>query len=267
MISLSPNLFFCLGVTFLVAALIIFYFRQRMATVDHKLNAMFQLVQAMAAQNHTPDPMTMSQENMVCTPTKCEVPTMHMENLAPTTNDDLISVSDDSSDSESDSDDETTQNQFLQGIKLGSELTEEDAKLEVVENFDKQNSIKIVEMNQDANAETLNLEEKSATDNNIESESVSTQDSSYSGDSEEVVEYEEVEIIETVQNNAELQNLSDLKEINADITLDTSNKTVEILDYGKLNVRTLRDLVQEKGLASNTKKMKKPDLLKLLQPE
>jgi len=211
--------------------------------------------------------MTMPHGNMVCTPTKCEVPTMHAENLAPTTTDvDLISVSDDSSDSESDSDDETTQNQFLQGIKLGSELTEEDAKLEVVENFDKQNSIKIVEMNQDANDESQVLEEKSATDDDIESESVSTQDSSYSGEGEEVVEYEEVEVIETV-SNTELQDLSDLKEINDDFTLGASSKTIEILDYAKLNVRTLRDLVQEKGLASNTKKMKKPDLLKLLQPE
>lgn len=266
MISLSPNLFFCLGVTFLVAALIIFYFRQRMATVDHKLNAMFQLVQAMAAQSHTPDPMSMPQGNMVCTPTKCEVPTMHTGNLVSTRNDDLISVSDDSSDSESDSDDETTQNQYLQGIKLGSELTEEDAKLEVVENFDKQNSIKIVEMSQDANDESQILEEKSAADDDIESESVSTQDTSYSGDGDEVVEYEEVEVIETV-SNTELQDLSDLKEINDDFTLGASSKTIEILDYAKLNVRTLRDLVQEKGLASNTKKMKKPDLLKLLQPE
>ena len=45
---------------------------------------------------------------------------------------------------------------------------------------------------------------------------------------------------------------------------EESKKNIEILDYKKLPVKTLRNIVVEKGLVQNANKLSKTALLKLL---
>jgi len=56
---------------------------------------------------------------------------------------------------------------------------------------------------------------------------------------------------------------SDLKTIS--IKLEGSHS--DLLDYTKLSLQKLRTIVSEKGLSSDSSKLKKNELLKLLTPE
>jgi hypothetical protein len=83
------------------------------------------------------------------------------------------------------------------------------------------------------------------------------------------------EIIKTQNNdnghhdNNELDNNnSTLKSINISSNLEEEkNKNVEVIDYKKLSLNKLKSIVLEKGLVTDPSKLKKQDLLKLLNAE
>ena len=48
---------------------------------------------------------------------------------------------------------------------------------------------------------------------------------------------------------------------------EEKNKNVEVIDYKKLALTKLKAIVLEKGLVADSSKLKKPELLKLLNAE
>ena len=52
-------------------------------------------------------------------------------------------------------------------------------------------------------------------------------------------------------------NVSDLEE----------SKSIAVIDYKKLSITKLRTIVTEKGIVNNASKLKKEDILKLLESE
>jgi len=55
--------------------------------------------------------------------------------------------------------------------------------------------------------------------------------------------------------------LNEIKQIN----LDDSDKIIDVLDYKKLSLNKLREIVVEKGFVTDASKLKKPDILRLLE--
>ena len=51
------------------------------------------------------------------------------------------------------------------------------------------------------------------------------------------------------------------------VLCDINIKNVEVLDYKKLSLNKLRSIVTEKGLVTDASKLKKHELLKLLEVE
>ncbi len=82
---------------------------------------------------------------------------------------------------------------------------------------------------------------------------------------------EEIKVVELAPESdledSELEDTEDDEEDEEDDKIEIQleeEKKVEILDYSKLQVAALREIVEEKGLATNAKKLKKAQLLELL---
>ena len=110
----GTNFMFSLGIIFIII-FVVFYIRQRLSNFDHKLNSMFQLINAMADEmnnmkSSSPN-ATMSNERMSCVPNgngMCMMDPMKMMSMLNPPNNRLIEVSDDESSDDESSDDESS---------------------------------------------------------------------------------------------------------------------------------------------------------------
>ena len=102
----GTNFMFSLGIIFVVI-FIVFYIRQRLTNVDHKINSMFQLINAMADEMNTIKSKSISDEDQIKHVNGvCLNDPMNMMSMLDPKNSQLIEVSDDDSCSD-DSDDES----------------------------------------------------------------------------------------------------------------------------------------------------------------
>ena len=106
----GTNFMFSLGIIFVVI-FIVFYIRQRLTNFDHKINSMFQLINAMADEMNTIKSKSISDEDQIKHVNGvCLNDPMNMMSMLDPKNSQLIEVSDDDScsdESDDDSDDES----------------------------------------------------------------------------------------------------------------------------------------------------------------
>ena len=72
--------------------------------------------------------------------------------------------------------------------------------------------------------------------------------------------------VSTNENENENENEEEI-EIESEDVSDINIKNVEVLDYKKLSLNKLRSIVTEKGVVTDASKLKKHELLKLLEVE
>ena len=250
-----------LAVSLLISLVTLLYFRQQIATIDHKVASMFSLLTSLTQELNNLSRISFNQQTLADTEDNSPI-TLKM-------NDSRINVSDDdensesgddsNSDSESSDEDEDESEELslaeLKTLNMGSE----------VHSF-KHNTddIKIIDM------DTYSDEESSHNDD----------DESYDyGQQLEDVMNDMIE--ETIELNAEMthnmvidnanvtQLITELDTIDTDslpdLELISDVKTFNIpLDYSKMSVKALKDLVAAKKLTTNVSKLKKPELIKLL---
>jgi hypothetical protein len=102
----GTNFMFSLGIIFIVI-FIVFYIRQRLTNVDHKINSMFQLINAIADELNTIKSKSISDDDQIKHVNGvCLNDPMNMMSMLDPKNSQLIEVSDDDSCSD-DSDDES----------------------------------------------------------------------------------------------------------------------------------------------------------------
>lgn len=238
-----------LAVSLLIGLITLLYFRQQIASLNHKVQSMFSLLTSMTQELNNLSRLNFPQENS-------DQENSDLEGLSKSQNNDdqRITVSDDEdedddSDDEDGSDDEDDDSQVIElqptEINLGSEIV---------------NNIKVIEM---------------------QSNNVDDVESSYDSDDEvELDDYDDVDadlsdvaggsivLLDEDTNNIDLP----LQELTSEIDLSLSNelqkesvKSIDVnIDYSKMSVKALKDLVNEKNLASNVSKLKKQELLDLL---
>ena len=66
-------------------------------------------------------------------------------------------------------------------------------------------------------------------------------------------------IQDNIRNDLKSINISNLEE-----QVEKKNKNIEVIDYKKLSLNKLKSIVLEKGLVTDSSKLKKHELLKLL---
>ena len=256
----SPNLFF-LGIVVAIIGGISMFFMRRLSDQHHKIVSMMGLVSTMAEElnfiKRNPQlslPTPNSQEN--CNPVKYY------------TSNSLIEVSDESdtdsasSDSDSDSDSD-------------SESDSENESEEVDKNV-----IKIVNMSDIDNNNNINFENVQI----IESESINSySSSSENNDLDDILEesLDELNNVQELSKQEEIHEFDDIndsstsskpfdfmKTINISCLEDDDNKNdinSSSTDYKKMPLNKLKSIVIERKLINDPSKMKKPDLLKLLE--
>ena len=246
----SRGLVISLGVSALSATLLFLYFRNRMASVERKVDVMFDLI-----QTHEADRQQAAHQMM-----------MHQENSAPRSQNtgawvtqensqqerNLIDVSEDEEDEEYDSEDSREVSDNEDDLEERIKLVTTD--IDLVE-ADEAKSVVVLETNHD---EPVNV------DDTVELQEVTDDLEEEKGSSADVEN--------TVQSADKSDNDNDvddsLEEDDSDEEEDNSDETTQVvseeIEYNKLKVAELKAIAEAKGL-SNYKSLKKQPLIDLIK--
>ena len=290
-----------LGVFLLVIALLVLYFESRMREQNHKISSMLSLVSSLADElnsvKYAVNQLSMRGGNsQVLFTQRSSEPMQDLaknnfdssnENnmkLIEVSDDDTVLESDSESETDSDNDSESSNSESESDSGSNSGLETDLDKNNYSNNlYDNTNSEEnIVEIYENQTVKVLRIDEE-LLNNNLDESSESLNDDDLDdlsdGLSEADINFDEIvndneihkqnenenenDIISNkFQNNTVLLNNLDLKTIN--ISSLEEIKTTEEIDYKKLSLQKLRTIVVEKELISDSSKLKKQELLKLL---
>ena len=251
----NPTFFMFLGILVLVVALLVIYFETKFRDQNHKISSMLSLVSSLAEEVNgtkmiihqlTMNPQMQQQARFF----QNNNSTLERANYQ--NNNDLIDVSDDEeSDSDSDSDDEDSVSDDAASEVSDSESDSDEKPNTDVKVFKLNISEDLNKIDEDSNSLAESLDDLDEIDEIDEIDEMEDLDDNISTNSESIQETDVKKI----------DNFMDLKSIN--ITLEET-KTEQSVDYKKMALPKLRSVVAEKGLSSDSSKLKKNELLKLL---
>ena len=258
-----------IGVTLLLVGLVVFYVKQRMDEWDNKLQGMLNLNKALAASHAALEQRVMagtySNNNAPVTENPVSASPFDGSGVNNVADNRQVVSDDSSSESESDTDsdsDSVDENEETKHMVIGSELNNN--------NESSSDGIKVVELESGGDNKQINLNEQSleeislntSTNDDVEEELEGGEDEdedededSDDEDSDDETEATELSTEDISNNVAELLNV---KKVATEVTAE--------LDFKKLNVGKLRELVVTRSLAdkAGAKKMKKKELVELL---
>lgn len=274
----TPTFLMFLGILLLVVALVVVYFESKMRDQNHKIASMLSLVSTLAEDmngvkmglnqvamhqmgGHQMGQMggQMNQMGIQSPPLENSNKSLYLQE-----SDTLIAVSDDDDSEEDDDDDESVIDDSGSDIDAASLSDEEDDE----SSDEDEQLVKVLRLNIPApgNNEDMGFNGLGDLDDLMdEALSVSSDDSSeYQLD----IQASDFISAEEIKDETHLNiSASDLKTINISLEEGGEEHGVESVDYKKLPLPKLRNIVTEKGLAADAAKMKKNELLKLLESE
>ena len=277
----NPTFLMFLGILLLAIALLVLYFESKFRDQNHKISSMLSLVSSLAEELNT-NKMMINHLTMIGAGNNGisqNITTPYEnKNLEEINSSELINVSDDEHDNDSDYDyddsdvDEDEDNSNVDDDEDDSDdekstdyILEDNNVIQISEPDVKVFKINISENNED-------LEEK--LDNNSDNmdilddlDDLASCNSESSEDNIEESNLENFLHLDNDNNNEELEkhivNSFDFKSIN----ISTLEDSKENIDFKKLSLNKLRNVVSDKGLSIDAYKLKKNDLLKLLGVE
>jgi hypothetical protein len=263
--SLIETFFYIsLGITFILILLLVFHFKQRITSVEKKNETMFDIInnivkeltvirnyQIMATQ-FTNMQYDIGQNNV-----------SHMNtvySVSNNVNDTMINAhkvianhdDDDEDDDEDDDDEDDDEDEDDDDDEDDVEDDDdEDDKMPPLETFDLEEEIKVI---------NVDIENQQIQSDNIPSESV-LEDETQENDElpTEIIESDPIQVQKVdLDNEDHLENTSMSDETSSQ--LDNSKEV-----YRKMTLTALKTLVITKGLCTDPSKMKKPELVKMLE--
>ncbi len=271
----NPTFFMFLGILILVVALVVVYFESKSREQNHKIASMLSLVSTLAEDMngvkmglHHLSVNRVGGNNLPRFPQQAQ-PSLEESNMQLFQNkdDNLIPVSDDESMSDSIGDDSDEDSD--------DEESEDDSDEEESDDDNNHTNIKILTLNMptpsvegDDFEEIDDMEDLGGIDEDI------TETNSQSSMGSRASPKNVLEMLSTraAENSTSVEELdashinisaTDLKTIN--INLDEIH--ADSVDYKKLPLPKLRSIVTDKGLVDDASKLKKQELLKLLEDE
>jgi hypothetical protein len=265
-----------LAISLLIALVTMLYFRQQLSTLDHKVNSMFSLMTSLTQELNSLSSLNMAQQ-LIQKDALDEGSEYEQEgsgnNLVVHNldSDSRINVSDDSSeDEEDDSDDYDSEGEYdsenslinlsgeneIKTLNMGSEL-----------HSSQETNIKIIEMSE----EELNDGESGSEFDSDDAPPIkhlvteliehSIESNNYINDDVDSMDLPvETLVTDLTSDNVSIESITDLVEENEETV-----KKIEVpIDYSKVSVKALRDIVSSKNLANNVSKLKKQELINLL---
>jgi len=275
----TPTFLMFLGILLLVVALVVVYFESKMRDQNHKIASMLSLVSTLAedmngvkmglnqvamgqmggqqmAQMGGQQMGQMNQMGIQSPPLENSNKSLYLQET-----NNLIAVSDDD---DSDEDTDSVMDDSGSDIDAASLSDDEDDE----SSDEDEQLVKVLRLNIPApgNNEDMGFNGLGDLDDLMdEALSVSSDDSSeYQLD----IQASDFISAEEIKDETHLNiSASDLKTINISLEEGGEEHGVESVDYKKLPLPKLRNIVTEKGLAADAAKMKKNELLKLLESE
>ena len=227
--------FVSLGITFVMIVFLVYQFRQKFTNLEHKCDTMFEIINNMVKEmNHRTTLMDVAQftpNNLVLNSHSShndDMPKLLVSDSDDEGSDDEGSYDEDSSDDEGSSDDE-------------------DASMIIPDTFEIDDPVRIINVN------ITNI------DNEI-SQIDENEDSNPASDTEPM------NGSELILNDIEPIQVEKLTESTLENVNEVNVESTKMDMYRKMNITALRALVIENGYITDTGKMKKHDLLKLLEP-
>ena len=249
----SRGLVISLGVSALSATLLFLYFRNRITTVERKVDVMFDLI-----QSHESDRQQMVQQQMMMAqqsnPAPSNTGAWVDDNNKPERN--LIDVSDDDDD-----DDEEYESDDSREVSDNEEDLEERIKLVTtdinLEEVVPHNDVVVLESQTD---EPVNL------DKTVELEEVTVDPSlvTSTNNEEESQQTQEKETVSDEEADDSLEDDSEEEEESDDNEEPEVQQVAQEIEYNKLKVSELKSIAEAKGL-TNYKSLKKQPLIDLIK--
>jgi hypothetical protein len=265
----NPTFLMFLGILVLVVALLVVYFETKFREQNHKISSMLSLVSALAEEVNG-SKMIIHQLTMNHQPQNQEF--FQQPNLEKriVQNDNLILVSDDEDDSDAseaeDSDDEEDDSDASDSDSdAASEVSIDENELDELDDDDDS----VIEIGESNDVKVLKLNINNDKDDGDSEDDLSEASLDNLDDLDDLEDLEDLDDSSTSsvsikeEKNDNIKSM-DLKSIN--ITLEET-KPEQPLDYKKMALPKLRSIVTEKGLSSDSSKLKKNELLKLLGVE
>jgi len=238
--------FISLGVTLMLILLLVYHFRQRFNSLEHKCETMFELINTIVAElNLTRSNTQMgesNEENILFRPEQMLQQTRNLKNLNTINEIDQDEESGDEESGDEESGDEESGDEESGDEESGNE---ESGDEESIHDANDDHSVKIITLENTNNAVLSELPDE--TDYVSENENESNNEIlELNGTDTVVVEKLEIKHLENIDNEQSHQEHTD----------DA---------YHKMSLQTLKGLVITKGLCSNPSKMKKNELIKMLE--
>jgi len=245
---LSSSFLFSISIIIILIGVIFYYISYRMSEQDHKISSMLGLITTMAEEMQ----FFRSKLSRLSEPEQHRVvldPNNLLNMVAGNPNNlDLISVSDGECNEEEDSD------------ELEEESEEEDSDEEDLEDSEEEENDSSSE---EEDITTLNISNLGNDEINLDTLEVHNDD--YNIKSIHLEEPIDITQHNFYENKSLSQDISsDLKTISI-VDLEETNK--KLIDYKKMSLNKLREVIIERGVVSDASKLKKNEMLKLLDVE
>jgi hypothetical protein len=263
----NTSFFILLGIILLGLGLLVLYYENKMRDQNHKIQSMLDLVSVLANEMNTMKMSQMfekSEQPIENTQEKPLGKIIHYNNYS-NLNNDLIVVSDDDDDKSIDDIIEITSNNDESESESESEKSEseeEESEEDEDESDEEENEDESDEEENDSDVDILEISDLNMENKNEDESDV--EDITFNN-SVKILKLEHpIEDNESTKNESKEDIFSNLKQIHID---GDSLKIDDSLDYKKMSVQKLRTIVINKGLAEDASKLKKHDILKLLEVE
>jgi hypothetical protein len=291
---LNPTLLIFLGITLLIIALLIVYFESKMREQNHKIASMLSLVSSLAEETNG---MKFHLNHMIMNGLQSQNISSADNNLPFQENkyleETLIHVSDDDEDDDDDDeedddeddedDEDEDDDEHDEDDDDDEDEDEDDCELHNIHNITinelNDNDIKVLNLDNlhDSNNKNKGIDHDEVEDNTDEED----EDEEDEEDEDEDEDLEDIDFNQLSENdddndndndnsNEQTNTINTLKSINIlnlEEDQESKNKSLEVIDYKKLSISKLKSIVLEKGIVTDSSKLKKQDLLKLLNSE
>lgn len=245
----NPSFLVFLGVLVLVVSVLVVYFESKFREQNHKIASMFSIVSTLAEDL---DSVKVGIHHVAFNGGGFSL----AENIQEQNN--LIEVSDDDEDEEELDEDELDEDSDDDSDELDEEEDDDS---------DDEPNVKVLKISDpllekvEQNLENLDVDDLDVDDlddlddlDNLEEDL----------DSEYDQENFEEEPLQLVESGFDSKEIVQINKNEKSIKIDLGDNVNETIDYKKLTLQKLKSIVTEKGLAIDTSKLKKHDLLKLL---
>jgi hypothetical protein len=276
MSSLTPILsipfLLSLGISLILIGFVGVFFYQKITEQNHKISSMVDLISTMAEELNYIRSRVQSGGVVNTLPSGTNAPTqIPLFNSQPVKTD-LINVSDDEDESEDEEDDDED------GDEESSDDDEEsdDSDSSEDEEEEEEENVRVINISDSLlhSTEEMGYVEEIPSENNdnYDMDDSSEDEDDLDEDEKSSVSSEEESKVEVVKLNEimeEPQEFEPVLDIDATLlkSIHMTFPTSENIDYKKLSLNKLRQIVSEKNLSSDSSKLKKPELLKLLGVE